>query len=67
MAAVVEGLPILFGGAGYFYAWSRGGIFASMNYTPVMASRQAAGREASPTAGVIDSQSVNRKRWPKGL
>ena len=24
---------------GYFYAWSRGGIFASLNYTLVMASR----------------------------
>ena len=43
---------------GYFYAWSRGGIFASLNYTLVMASREAAGREASLTAGVIDSQSV---------
>jgi transposase len=43
---------------GYFYAWSRGGIFASLNYTLVMASREAAGREASPTAGVIDSQSA---------
>jgi transposase len=43
---------------GYFYAWSRDGIFASLNYTLVMASREAAGREASPTAGVIDSQSV---------
>src|SRR5579863_8314513 len=43
---------------GYFYAWSRGGIFATLNYTLVMASREAAGREASPTAGVIDSQSV---------
>jgi transposase len=43
---------------GYFYAWSRGGIFASLNYSLVMASRETAGREASPTAGVIDSQSV---------
>jgi transposase len=43
---------------GYFYAWSRGGVFASLNYTLVMASREAAGREASPTAGVMDSQSV---------
>jgi transposase len=43
---------------GYFYVWSRGGLFASLNYTLVMASREAAGREASPTAGVIDSQSV---------
>src|SRR5450432_1273564 len=43
---------------GYFYAWSRGGIFASLNYSLVMASREAVGREASPSAGVIDSQSV---------
>jgi hypothetical protein len=26
---------------GYFYAWSRGGIFASLNDTLVMASREA--------------------------
>jgi transposase len=38
--------------------WSRGGLFAPLNYTLVMAAREAAGREASPTAGVIDSQSV---------
>jgi transposase len=43
---------------GYCYAWSRGGIFASLNYSLVMASREAVGREASPTAGVIESQSV---------
>src|SRR5664280_1570104 len=30
---------------GYFYAWSRGGIFASLNYTLVMASREAVGCE----------------------
>ena len=54
---------------GYFYAWSRGGLFASLNYTLVMASREAAGREASPTAGVIDSQSVKNhgKRRTPGL
>src|SRR4030088_3159413 len=45
-------------GQGYFYEWSRGGIFDSLNYTLVMAAREAAGREASPSAGIIDSQSV---------
>jgi putative transposase len=40
---------------GYFYAWSRNGTFASLNHALVMAAREAAGREASPTAGVIDS------------
>src|ERR1039458_819647 len=43
---------------GYFYAWSRNGTFASLNHALVMAAREAAGREASPTAGGIDSQSV---------
>ena len=40
------------------YAWSRGGVFANINHALVMAAREQAGREASPTAGVIDSQSV---------
>lgn len=43
---------------GYFYRWSRDGTFAQINHVLVMASREKAGREASPTAGVIDSQSV---------
>ena len=41
-----------------FCAWSRNGTLASLNHALVMASREAVGREASPTAGVIDSQSV---------
>jgi transposase len=43
---------------GYFYDWSRSGLFVSINHMLVMASREKTGREASPTAGVIDSQSV---------
>lgn len=43
---------------GYFYDWSREGRFASINHELVMLAREVAGREASPTAGVIDSQSV---------
>jgi transposase len=43
---------------GYFYAWSRTGVFESINHVLVMAAREKAGREASPAAGVIDSQSV---------
>lgn len=43
---------------GYFYGWSREGRFASINHLLVMQAREAAGREASPSAGVIDSQSV---------
>lgn len=43
---------------GYFYAWSREGRFAAITHALVMAARERAGREASPSAGVIDSQSV---------
>jgi transposase len=43
---------------GYFYEWSRDGRFVAINHALVMASREKAGREASPSAGVIDSQSV---------
>jgi transposase len=43
---------------GYFYAWSRTGLLAHINHMLVMALRESLGREASPTAGVIDSQSV---------
>ena len=43
---------------GYFYAWSRQGLLAQINHMLVMALREKVGRQASPTAGVIDSQSV---------
>jgi len=43
---------------GYFYAWSRRGLLAQINHMLVMALREKVGRQASPSAGVIDSQSV---------
>jgi putative transposase len=43
---------------GYFYRWSRDGTWLQINHALVMASREREGREASPSAGVIDSQSV---------
>jgi putative transposase len=43
---------------GYFYRWAEDGTLLRINHALVMASREAAGREASPSAGVIDSQSV---------
>ncbi|OQM73805.1 IS5 family transposase [Manganibacter manganicus] len=42
----------------YFYAWRDIGILRAVNNTLVMAAREQEGREASPSAGVIDSQSV---------
>ena len=43
---------------GYFYAWRDLGLFTAVNHLLVMNVRELAGREASPTGGVIDSQSV---------
>jgi transposase len=42
----------------YFYSWRNAGLFASINTLLVMNLREIEGREASPSAGVIDSQSV---------
>ena len=43
---------------GYFYHWRASGLWLSINHLLVMTARELAGREASPSAGVIDSQSV---------
>ncbi len=42
----------------YFYAWRGNGALERINHHLLMAVREADGREASPSAGVIDSQSV---------
>lgn len=42
----------------YFYAWHNAGLFDAINTLLVMNLREIEGREASPSAGVIDSQSV---------
>jgi len=42
----------------YFYTWRNDGLLDEMNRKLVEAARLAEGREARPTAGIIDSQSV---------
>jgi len=42
----------------WFYLWRDNGLWLALNHTLLMAAREAQGREASPSAGVIDSQSV---------
>src|SRR5580704_2361534 len=43
---------------GYFYDWRDDGLFEKINFALLLEAREAAGREPSPSAGVIDSQSV---------
>ena len=42
----------------YFYDWRDRGLLKTVSHHLVTAARELEGREASPTAGVIDSQSV---------
>lgn len=42
----------------YFYAWKTSKLLATAKHLLVMTARQQVDREASPTAGVIDSRSV---------
>jgi transposase len=42
----------------YFYQWRDSGLWQRINHCLLMAAREVDGREASPSAGVIDSQSV---------
>ena len=42
----------------YFYDWRDAGLWREISNVLVLQARELAGRRASPTAGVIDSQSV---------
>jgi putative transposase len=42
----------------YFHHWRDNGILHQINHALVMMAREKEGREASPSAGVIDNQSV---------
>lgn len=42
----------------YFYPWRAEGRWQTINHAFLMAVRETEGRDASPTAGVIDSQSA---------
>lgn len=42
----------------YFYAWRAEGRWQTINHALLMDAREVAGRDASPSAGIIDSQSV---------
>ncbi len=52
----------------YFYRWRDKGLWSRINHVLLMDARELAGHEASPTAGIIDSQSVKATEsgGPKG-
>jgi len=49
----------------HFYAWRDAGLFERINHLLVMVDDQHEGREASPSAAVIDSQSVKTSETGK--
>jgi putative transposase len=53
-----EGLPPESTVFGYFRRWREDGTWPALHAAPVMAARERAGEEASPTVGLLDSQSV---------
>jgi len=46
----------------WFYLWSGNGLWLLLNDALLLMGREAVGRKASPSAGVIDSQSVKRRK-----
>ena len=43
---------------GYFWEWSRYGVLDRIHHELLVACREAEGREASPTAAIIDTQAA---------
>jgi transposase len=43
---------------GYFWEWSRYGVLDRIHHELLVACRETQGREASPTAAIIDTQAV---------
>ena len=54
----------------YFRRWQREGVWARVHHALVLADREREGRDASPSAAILDSQTVrtaDQKRGFKGF
>ncbi len=54
----------------YLRRWEREGVWTKIHHTLVMADRERVGRDASPSAAIIDSQTVrtaDQKGDPKAM
>src|ERR1700691_4502757 len=58
VADAAEGLSALHDGAAVFLSVAKSGLFAPIHPGVGMQGREQDGREGSPAAGIIDSQSV---------
>jgi transposase len=58
MADAAGRLPAAHDGRALFYGWRDTGVWERINHMLLMAVREAVGKEASPSAGIINSQSV---------
>jgi transposase len=50
--------PLCLGFRNYLRRWQREGVWDRVHHALVMADRERAGRQASPSAAILDSQSV---------
>jgi len=69
VADAAQGLPALFRPRKTTsYPWRENGTWQHINHALMMAAREAEGREANPTAGVIDGESVKTTKsgGPRG-
>jgi hypothetical protein len=69
MAHAAEGFPPPSTVQGYFYLWRDESTRRAINYGLVMEARDCLGRDASPNAGIIDSQGVKtmESAGPRGF